>query len=133
MKIMIDTNVIISAALNPKSISAASMYKALTYPYEPIVCDYIIDELHRKFEEKFPHKLVELEAFLYQFEKTVNVVKTPRAKTQIEGLVRDQKDQPIMRAAIHAKVDILLTGDKDFLESGIASPRIMNPREFLGL
>ncbi len=35
MKVMIDTNVIISAALNPNSVSAASMYKALTYPYEP--------------------------------------------------------------------------------------------------
>ncbi|MBR3346410.1 MAG: putative toxin-antitoxin system toxin component, PIN family [Solobacterium sp.] len=133
MKVMIDTNVIISAALNPNSVSAASMYKALTYPYEPIVCDYIIDELHRKFEEKFHHKLIELEAFLYQFEKTVRVVKTPRVKNHIEGFVRDPKDQPIIRAAIHAKVDILLTGDKDFLESGITSPRIMNPREFLSL
>ena len=33
MKVMIDTNVIISAAFNPNSVSAASMYKALTYPF----------------------------------------------------------------------------------------------------
>lgn len=27
-------------------------------------------------------------------------------------------DRPILRAAIYANADILLTGDKDFLESG---------------
>ncbi len=35
------------------------------------------------------------------------------------------------RAAIEAKADILLTGDKDFLESGLKNPIIMTPSEFL--
>lgn len=35
------------------------------------------------------------------------------------------------RAAILAKADILLTGDKDFLESGIDHPIAMTPAEFL--
>ena len=37
----------------------------------------------------------------------------------------------ILRAAIEAKADVLLTGDKDFLESGVKSPAIMTPAEFL--
>ena len=33
--------------------------------------------------------------------------------------IRDINDRPILRAAIEAKTDILLTGDKDFLDSGV--------------
>lgn len=51
MKIMIDTNVIISAALFPNGNTAKAFFKAMMPPYEPIVCDYIVDELHRKFQE----------------------------------------------------------------------------------
>lgn len=36
-----------------------------------------------------------------------------------------------MRSAIEVKADIVLTGDKDFLESGIKNPTIMTPAEFL--
>lgn len=32
-----------------------------------------------------------------------------------EKLIRDAKDQPILNAAIMSDVDIILTGDKDFL------------------
>ena len=48
MKVMIDTNIIISGALNPSGFTARALYKALSTPYEPVVCDYIVDELHRK-------------------------------------------------------------------------------------
>ncbi|MDD4346454.1 MAG: hypothetical protein PHZ11_06090 [Desulfitobacteriaceae bacterium] len=36
-----------------------------------------------------------------------------------EKLIRDVKDQPILNAAIIAEVDIILTGDKDFLCLGM--------------
>ena len=48
MKIMIDTNIFISAALFPKGRAAEALFKALAAPYQPVVCDYVIDELHRK-------------------------------------------------------------------------------------
>ena len=41
------------------------------------------------------------------------------------------KDRPILRAAIYAGADILLTGDKDFLEAGIDYPKCLAPAEFL--
>ena len=37
----------------------------------------------------------------------------------------------IFRAALNAKVDVLLTGDKDFLESGVTNPKIMTAAEFI--
>lgn len=56
-------------------------------------------------------------------------IETRESETQI----RDVKDRPILRAAIEAKADVLLTGDKDFLESGVKKPAIMTPAEFLDM
>ena len=49
------------------------------------------------------------------------------------ALLPGNKDRPVLRAAINAGADVLLTGDKDFLASGITSPRIMSASEFLAL
>ena len=62
---------------------------------------------------------------------TLEVVPIPVIEYDIEGKVRDIKDRPILRAAINAGADILLTGDKDFLESGIEDPRVMTASEFV--
>ena len=100
MMIMIDTNVIISAVLNPSGRSAEALIKALNKPFEPVVCSYILDELHRKFEEKFPAKILELEAFLYHMLRAVLIVPTPEDGNEEEGKIRDIKDRPIFRAAL---------------------------------
>jgi predicted nucleic acid-binding protein len=50
-----------------------------------------------------------------------------------ETKVHDTSDRPILRAAIEANADIIITGDKDFLNSGIIKPEIMTATEFLFL
>ena len=97
MKVMIDTNIIISAALFPNGRVAAALMKALMPPYEPVVCDYVVDELHRKFREKFPDKMVELEAFLFTALQSIEIVSTPEEETEAELTIRDVKDRPILR------------------------------------
>ncbi len=57
----------------------------------------------------------------------------PDSESVEETQIRDVNDRPILRAAIKAKADVLLTGDKDFLESKVKSPAIMTPAEFLHL
>lgn len=47
--------------------------------------------------------------------------------------MRDVKDRPILRAAIAANADLILTGDKDFLESGIERPLSVTASEFLNM
>ena len=100
-------------------------------PYEPVVCDYIVDELHRKFQEKFPRKTTELEAFLYNAMQVIKTVPTPDNEVDDEGKIRDVKDRPILRAARKAKVSLLLTGDLDFLESDITDPEIISAADFI--
>ena len=133
MKIMIDTNVIISAALFPNGRAAQAFFKALNPPYQPLVCDYIVDELHRKFREKFPERVTELEAFLFSALRHIHLVQTPEEEIQAESAIRDPKDRPILRSALNAHADLFLTGDKDFLESSVSDPRIVGVADFLNI
>ena len=48
-----------------------------------------------------------------------------------EKLIRDPKDQPILNAAIVCGIDVILTGDKDFLSLDLESPKPMTVAQFL--
>lgn len=133
MRVMIDTNIFISAALFPNGKAAAALKKALLPPYQPLTCDYVVEELHRKFREKFPNKVTELEAFLYTSLPIIHVFPTPDEVIEAENKIRDPKDRPILRAALSSNTDLFLTGNKDFLESSVKDPRIISVAEFLSL
>jgi predicted nucleic acid-binding protein len=53
------------------------------------------------------------------------MVATPVDCTGEEMYIRDIKDRSILRAALMASADVLITGDKDFFESEILTPKIM--------
>lgn len=63
----------------------------------------------------------------------VAIVATPAEEAPSENEVRDPKDRPILRAALSCGADILLAGDKGFLESGLTRPLIMTAAEFWAL
>ena len=130
---MIDTNIFISAILFPNGKAASALKKALTHPYQPVTCDYVIGELRLKFHEKFPDRITELDTFLYASLSIIDLVKTPETISDEEKLIRDKKDRPILRAALDAGADLFLTGDKDFLEAAVKDPRIISVAEFLDM
>ena len=59
------------------------------------------------------------------------MVSAPIEEHDLEVKIRDINDRPILRAAINSGADILLTGDKDFIESGIYKPKVMTAAEFV--
>lgn len=63
----------------------------------------------------------------------MDVVPVSEEAAEAEAQLRDPKDRPILRAALDAGADLLLTGDKDFLESAIKDPRIISVAAFLEL
>lgn len=133
MRLLIDTNILISAALFPDSVPAKAFTKAVTPPHETVVCDYSLDEMRRVFNRKFPHRLGDFERFVSGMTLAVEMVSTPAQEESVEGenAIRDVNDRPIFRAAVKAKVDAIITGDKDFLESGIIKPKSLAAAEFL--
>jgi len=76
-----------------------------------------------------------IQAFLSDALKKIELIKTPPESESIpeEEFIRDADDRPLLRAAVATDVDIIVTGDKDLLESGLAKPRIISPAEFVNL
>lgn len=131
MNVFLDTNILISAVLNSNSIPAKAFIKAVSFPNRGLVCEQNIDEMRRIFNRKFPAKIQALETFLSLALLTLEVVNIPDLEYTSENSIRDVNDRAILRAAIFAKADVLVTGDKDFLESDIVNPKILTAAEFL--
>ena len=133
MRVLIDTNALISAALNPGGTPHRAYIKAASHPNRGLICEQNVDEMRRIFHRKFPMKLAALDQFLSAALLTLELVPIPTGEDAAEAELRDAQDRPILRAAIAAKADVLLTGDRDFLESGVKAPAIMTPSEFLDI
>lgn len=133
MIVFLDTNILISAALNSKGVPYQAFLKAVTYPNKAIICEQNLIEIKNVFQRKFPDKLKLLENFLTLALQVIELVPIPCDINNHEVLIRDITDRPILRAAIHANADIILTGDKDFLEADIQNPKMMTAVQFLNL
>jgi len=131
LRVFIDTNVLVSASMDRAGTPRLALTKAVTPPNQAIVCDQNLDELRRVYYRKFSNKLDALQDFLDYALASLDVVKVPPDPLEIEARVRDDKDRTILRSAIMEKVDVIVTGDKDLLESGITMPIIVTPAEFV--
>ena len=133
MRVLIDTNVLISAALSVNGAPYQAYVKATSFPNHGLICEQNVDEMKRIFNKKFQKRLAALDKFLSIALLTLELVPVPTDENMSESQIRDADDSPILRAAIEAKADVLLTGDKDFLESGLKKPIIITPAEFLDM
>jgi len=124
---MIDTNVLVSESLFPKSRLGKAI-KPRSDKHTIVLCTTIIDELHTVYNRKFPDKIYALEQFLKEF--SFETVYTPNISENVPQ-IRDKKDTPILASAILEDVDILITGDSDFYDVKIDRPEILSPAEFL--
>lgn len=133
MRCMLDTNILVSAALFPESVCAAAYMKAVVFPWRCVVCRYTLDELGRVFAAKFPHRLEAYAVFAALLAMSAEVVSVPPegAAAQEEGRLRDATDRPILRAALAADVDVLVTGDKGFLKAALQRPKVVSAAGFL--
>jgi putative PIN family toxin of toxin-antitoxin system len=134
VRILIDTNILISAAYSKKGLPRQAFDKAVYSPlYHCLICEQTLEEFWRIANRKFPDRISDFESFMAQALLMIEVVPVPTDTYADEKEIRDVKDLPILRAAINAGADILLTGDKDFTESAVIQPRIMTAAQFVQL
>ncbi len=131
MIIFVDSNVLVSAILNPNSIPYKAFIKAVTLPNKAFICQQNVDEVIKTFRIKFPSRLNDIETFFETASSVLEIVPVPKENTSTENTIRDLNDRPILRAAMKVDADIILTGDKDFLEAGLTKPLPMTPAQFL--
>ena len=128
MRIMIDTNVLISAFVL-LSLHMLSMIDKITERHTIVLPTYVLDELKRVTKKKFSSKYYLLESFLYvlPFELVYTPEKIDRSKYPD---IRDKKDLPVLVSAIAEDVDVLISGDADFAPVEMEHPEILTPKNF---
>jgi len=129
MNVLIDTNILLSAALRDRLPERVVLYVAgrddIRWLVTPEILAEYTDVLRRpKFglEEQTLKRWAELLDM-----RTVNVGSPPT----VPDFPRDPKDAPFLAAALAAHADFLITGDKDLLQANnIISTRIVTVAEF---
>ncbi|MCD8019760.1 MAG: putative toxin-antitoxin system toxin component, PIN family [Clostridiales bacterium] len=125
MKIMLDTNVLISAFIfgGKTGDLLAELFES---EHELYVSDYIDQEFKEKLELKWPTKAEKAYELFHKM--SFHFCKSTDQKL---GDLRDEKDISVLSDALYHGIDLILTGDKDFLEAELKSPLVFSPMMML--
>ncbi len=111
-RVMLDTNVFITGIGWPRW-QREVLLAGLRGDIQLLAAPYVLDEARRVIAKRFPQSRQAFEDFLAQ--APIEVVPDP-SKQEVDAntqLIRDIADVPVVLAAINAKVDYLVSEDKD--------------------
>ena len=134
-KVVIDANVMISAAFGGKPLEAVA--KALK-EHDAFISERILEELEgvlKRLSKKLsPEQIHYLQERVRQLLKVAHRIRISRKLS----LSRDAKDDHYLSLCKEARADFLITGDKDLLNLDPETPKkngipclIINPASFL--
>ncbi len=129
MRIMIDSNLVISALFFPNG-RVSAILRGILLQHTVCIASFSLDEIEEVVHRKFPGELRIFDEFLDEL--PYEIIRTPDVLTNIPS-IRDDNDRPILASAITGDVDFLLTGDKDFRTVELTRPTIMTPAQFAAM
>lgn len=126
MKVILDTNVLISAFVFQGF--AAKIFDHCVINESIVLSPWIVAELKDKLKNKFAIEEIVIKSILDLIEEKVSVIKP---ENPIPTVCRDKDDNYILQIAAFVQADAIITGDKDLLvlESFHHIP-ILSPRDF---
>lgn len=128
--IVLDTNILVSAALLPNSVAGSTLRKALS-EFRIVTSTVCFDEfaevlLRPKFRKYLD--LIDAIAVIESYQQNVSIIPITHSVTDC----RDPKDNKFLDLALSASAKLIVSGDTDLL---ILSPyhsiSILTPTEFL--
>ena len=128
MRVMLDTNILISMILFPGK-KFEVILEHITKHHKLLLSSFVVDELFAVADRKFPAKKSVIDSFLTDL--SYELVYTPRNMKGNLFEIRDMKDYPVLYSAIIENADVLITGDKDILEVKVELPDIVTPMEYI--
>jgi putative PIN family toxin of toxin-antitoxin system len=126
VRVFLDTNVLVSA-FGTRGLCAEVLTLVLA-EHELVLGEQLLGELDRVLRQKMrvpPKRTAEVIAFLRSQGSVAEATARPLIK------VRDPSDAKILGEAVAGDAEILVTGDKDFLDVAAKAPfPIVTPRGF---
>lgn len=127
LRAVLDTNVVVSAALKPHSLPAAIVSAATAQVFALCLSDAIRDEYqHVLTRGKFGFPPALVSRFLADLEATARMV-TP---TERLAITRDPEDNKFLECAVEANASHLVTGNTRHFPHQFRTIRVVTPREF---
>ncbi len=128
MRVALDTNILVSALVT-RGLST-DVIRLVLAKHDLILTETILNELGQVLRKKFGVPDSRVEFVINKFQKYVQTQKSNF--TGSLELIRDPDDRLVPASVIEARADILITGDKDFLDVRDRIPEILikTPREF---
>ena len=120
MRLLIDTNVLISSFVfdgRPLNL----LYTLFAKGYALYVSEYIDAEFREKVAQKWKSRERKI---LDEYERLG--IPMLKSTENVYRVLRDADDDPILSDAIDHDIDIILSGDKDFLDAGLEHPKVMS-------
>lgn len=129
MKIVLDTNVIVSGLLNPDGSPGRVVDLFLAREADLLVDDRILTGYRVVLRRpKFGFDLADISDFLDLVEAEAMKISAPPLKLAL----MDEADRPFLEVAVAADADFLVTGNtRHFRVPSIARSLVVNPAEFL--
>jgi len=124
MKVIFDTNVLLSSLLFPSF--STKVYDFCVVSYNIFSSDWLLDELSEKLTGKFKLTDEQAEEYLNLLKERMAVV---HPFNDLPDACRDADDNHVLQLADYIQADCIITGDKDLLilekyqETQILSPR----------
>jgi putative PIN family toxin of toxin-antitoxin system len=128
MKIIIDTNILVSAIIR-NNIPEQIIMWIISQPFiEWIASDKIVEEYKNVLQrKKFNLPLEIIQDWFDLFDEKLILV----ASKTIVDFPRDMKDAKFLECALESHADIFITGDSDFSDAqALVSTQIMSASEF---
>jgi putative PIN family toxin of toxin-antitoxin system len=126
VRVFLDTNVLV-AAVATRGL-CADVLRVVLASHELVVSQQVLDEMRRVLRLKLgvsPGPVADFTRLLRQEAEVVPAVRLP----DIE--LSDQDDLPLLGAAVAARVEVFVTGDRELVELGsVEGMRVVSPRQF---
>jgi len=128
MKVFLDTNVLVSAFAT-KGI-CQDIFELVSQRHELILSQGVLKEFKRILITKFKYDTNYVDEILFFLNSEFGSVPESRHKPQY--MLGDKSDEYILGSAIESSTEVLISGDKHFINnrSKIAQLEILTPREF---
>ncbi|MEW6569438.1 MAG: PIN domain-containing protein [Chloroflexota bacterium] len=122
-KVMVDANILLAAALWPRWPFEVIQH-AIRGDFGLYLLPLVIDQARDAVALRFPESIEQLEDLLHRLDYTEVPDPSPTLVARNRKLVRDEKDVPVALGALRARVDYLVSEDKDLTTADSTTARL---------
>ena len=115
MRVVFDTNILISAIFSQRSSPFRCLQLAKDEVLRSVTCQEILDEFQGKLLGKFSYEPLQAQAFVDEVQNFSQLVAITNT---LKGVSADPDDDMVLECALVGRATYIITGDKHLLSLG---------------